>query len=88
MNLSTTIWKQGLDKSKIFQIFKFATPDTNNCLSHPTHTGCVVDAKELVYEHDTEYTHLLCKGKYHCMVDLLFDWFGYKQTCKCVFNST
>ena len=42
MNLSTTIWKQGLDKSKIFQIFKFATPDTCNCLSHPTHKGCVL----------------------------------------------
>ena len=21
-------------------------------------------------------TDLLCKGKYHCMADALFDWFG------------
>ena len=25
----------------------------------------------------TENTHLLRKGKYHCMADLLFDWFGF-----------
>ena len=24
-----------------------------------------------------ENTHLLCKGKYHCTADLLFDWFGF-----------
>ena len=24
-----------------------------------------------------ENTHLLRKGKYHCMADLLFDWFGF-----------
>ena len=24
-----------------------------------------------------EKTHLLCKGKYHCTADLLFDWFGF-----------
>ena len=36
-----------------------------------------------------ENTHLLCKGKYHCTADLLFDWSGsavllnwnYKQIC-------
>ena len=31
-------------------------------------------------------THLLCKGKYHCTADLLFDWFGFLQTSKCVVN--
>ena len=29
----------------------------------------------------SENTHLLCKGKYHCMADLLFDWLGFDQTC-------
>ena len=29
-----------------------------------------------------ENTHLLCKGKYRCTADLLFDWFGFDQTCK------
>ena len=24
-----------------------------------------------------ENTHLLRKGKYHCMADHLFDWFGF-----------
>ena len=24
-----------------------------------------------------ENTHLLCKRKYHCMDDLLFDWLGF-----------
>ena len=26
-----------------------------------------------------ENTHLLCKAKYHCMADLLFDWFGFAK---------
>ena len=28
------------------------------------------------------------KGKYHCMPDLLFDWFGFDQTSKTVLKST
>ena len=32
-------------------------------------------------------THLLRKGKNHCTVDLLFDWFGFNQTSKYVTNS-
>ena len=37
-----------------------------------------------------EITHLLCKGKYHCTVDLLFDRLGFGQASKSVysFNST
>ena len=35
-----------------------------------------------------ENTHLLCKGKYNCMADLLFVWFGFNQTCKSLSNST
>ena len=37
-----------------------------------------------------ENTHLLCKGKYHCTADLLFDQLGFGQTSKSVhsFNST
>ena len=27
------------------------------------------------------------RGKYHCMADLLFDWFGFDQTSKYVANS-
>ena len=33
-------------------------------------------------------THLLCKGEYNCMADLLFDCFGFDQTCKSLSNST
>ena len=33
----------------------------------------------------TENTHLLCKRKYHCTTDLLFDWFGFGQTSKYLF---
>ena len=35
-----------------------------------------------------EDTHLLCKGEYNCMADLLFDCFGFDQTCKSLSNST
>ena len=27
-------------------------------------------------------------GKYHCTVDLLFDWFGFNQQIKYIANST
>ena len=33
-------------------------------------------------------SHLLCEGNDHCMADLLFDWFGFDQTCKSQSNST
>ena len=35
----------------------------------------------------SENTHLLHKGKYHCMDDLQFDWFGFDQTCKSTFSN-
>ena len=28
------------------------------------------------------------RGKYHCMADLLFDWFGFDRTSKYVANLT
>ena len=31
--------------------------------------------------------HSLNKGKYHCVADLLSDWFGLTQTGKSVVNS-
>ena len=31
-----------------------------------------------------DYTHLLCKGKYHWTAYLLFNWFGFDQTNKSV----
>ena len=35
-------------------------------------------SKQCKYLNNTaENTHLLCKGKYHCTADLLFDWFGF-----------
>ena len=37
---------------------------------------------------NSENTQLLHKGKYHCKADLLFDWFGFYQTCKSLSNST
>ena len=41
-------------------------------------------------ERASENTHLLCKGKYHCTADLLFDRLGFGQRSKSVysFNST
>ena len=38
----------------------------------------------------SEITHLLRNGKYHCTADLLLDWFGFGQTSKSVysFNTT
>ena len=32
----------------------------------------------------SETTSILCKGKYHCTADLLFDWLGFGQTSKSV----
>ena len=29
---------------------------------------------------NVENTHLLCKGKYNCMADLMFHWFGFDRT--------
>ena len=52
------------------------------------------DSRVVIYERKlfirlaTENNHLLCKGKYHCMTDLLFEWFGFNQTSKYVVNST
>ena len=37
---------------------------------------------------ESEKSHLLFKGKYHCTNDLPFDWFGFDQTCKSLSNST
>ena len=34
----------------------------------------------------TEKTHLLCKGKYSCMGDLLFDRFWFNQVSESVYN--
>ena len=34
----------------------------------------------------TENTHLLCKGKYHCTADLLFDQLGFGQRRKSVYS--
>ena len=40
-----------------------------------------------LYSATAENTDLLCKGKYHCMTDLLFDWFGFDQTSQTVVHS-
>ena len=37
--------------------------------------------------HNTNQRMLTIGGKYHCMADLLFDWFGLEQTSKTVSNS-
>ena len=42
----------------------------------------------ILYYANAENTHLLCKGKYQCMADLLFDWFGFDQTSKADAYST
>ena len=34
-----------------------------------------------------DHTDLICMGKYHCMADLLIDWFGFDQTSKTVVNA-
>ena len=35
-----------------------------------------IEQIQMIY---SENTHLLLKRKYHCTVDLLFDWFGLDQ---------
>ena len=54
-----------------------------------THS-CTLYSRSLSITLTSENTHLLCKGKYHCMTDPLFDWLGFGQTSKsvCSFNST
>ena len=44
--------------------------------------------KHYTYLVESENTHFLRKGKYHCAAKLLFDWFRFNQTSKYVFNST
>ena len=34
-----------------------------------------------------DHTDLICMGKYHCMADLLFDWFEFDQTSVAATNS-
>ena len=54
--------------------------NTSNILSESTATFGMVQ---------TENTQLLRKGRYPCsMADLLFDWFGFNQTCKYDVNWT
>ena len=38
---------------------------------------CGRDRFYLKFQPQLENTHLLWKGKYHCMADLLFDWLGF-----------
>ena len=42
-----------------------------------------IETREMECIEQAEDTSLLCKGKYHCMADLQFDWFGFGQTSKC-----
>ena len=41
---------------------------------------------EFLLKDSPENTPLLCKGKYNCMPDLLFNEFGFDQTGKSVGN--
>ena len=73
-----------------------------NCVSRQNDFGVILDwpiwtafrpnivsYKWIYFIYGPENTHLLCKGKYQCTADLLFDWFGfscflnwnYKQIC-------
>ena len=45
----------------------------------------IIDIINMQFVH-TENTHLLCKGKYHCTAELLFDWLVFGQTSKSVYN--
>ena len=47
------------------------------------HADC--KATMIALEDLLENTHLLCKGKYNCTADLLFDSFGFKQSSEFVF---
>ena len=35
-----------------------------------------------------ENTHLLCKGKYNCMEDLMFDFLGFSFICLSLIHNT
>ena len=49
----------------------------NKMWSKTTSTTSTTTLNRVQLNVKTENTHLLCKGKYLCMVDLLFDWFGF-----------
>ena len=56
-----------------------------NCEEDPMETDASKYSNYLSQLH-LDNTHLLCKGNYHCMADLLFDRFGSDQTSKSVVN--
>ena len=88
-----------MDQKQIFCLFSF---DSNNIpqlisvgfsgirnrivIMEGKHADC--KATMIALEDLLENTHLLCKGKYNCTADLLFDSFGFKQSSEFVFNST
>ena len=88
-----------MDQKQIFCLFSF---DSNNIpqrisvgfsgirnrivIMEGKHADC--KATMIALEVLLENTHLLCKGKYNCTADLLFDSFGFKQSSEFVFNST
>ena len=47
--------------------------------------GVVIYERKMFIRLTTDNSHFLCEGKYYCMADLLFQWFGFssyrKSTC-------
>ena len=60
-----------------------ASADAGAIHAHATlKTVCHSENLIVIRRATADNTHLLCKGKYHCTDDLLFDWFGLDQTTK------
>ena len=93
----TTIWYEkictfkGLHRSGCFGGQTFYGHD-RLILSRHQSTNHICDCKVLpssakLWMVKPENTHLLRKGKYHCMVDLLFVYLRFDQTCKSLSDS-
>ena len=58
-------------------------PDVLNCylrydkVKHSDWLNIVTGLQAL--NESAENTHLLCKGNYQCMANLLFDWLGFSR---------
>ena len=53
-------------------MYAFVSYQTSACETQPLYYDVLTHVRM-----QPENTHLLCKGKYHCTADLLFDWFGF-----------
>ena len=61
---------------------QIGSPEWKKILAQNSNFVVIKAQIELASSKRAENTHLLCNGKYRYQADLLFDWFGFDQTCK------